>query len=292
MSSSSSHAPLQMQPKRKVEAETDSPQNIKRARTIAESESEKSEKKTLSPMVQRTVSASASSSGSRDSLRMHIKKVLASSSPYRPEIHGKAGHVVQVRRDLLNAAYKIGTQQMLVRISKTQNPLPPGTIIRRERSIIFPNLDRNPDLMRKPGDPGILFTARPEAEMTLDKCSVFVKMDSKTALWDYMGEYKILPRSKIGGVGQGRGWYEQLPEKVRKSVESDILGKAKHKHYRERIAQRLDLTPAAITAADIGAAMVKGDEEINLIFLECIGYDEHFANDMLKHLNQKAAEET
>ncbi|KAJ3751640.1 hypothetical protein EV360DRAFT_89528 [Lentinula raphanica] len=290
--SSSSHAPLQMQPKRKVEAETDSPQNIKRARTIAESESEKSEKKTLSPMVQRTVSASALSSGSRDSLRMHIKKVLASSSPYRPEIHGKAGHVVQVRRDLLNAAYKIGTQQMLVRISKTQNPLPPGTIIRRERSIIFPNLDRNPDLMRKPGDPGILFTARPEAEMTLDKCSVFVKMDSKTALWDYMGEYKILPRSKIGGVGQGRGWYEQLPEKVRKSVESDILGKAKHKHYRERIAQRLDLTPAAITAADVGAAMVKGDEEINLIFLECIGYDEHFANDMLKHLNQKAAEET
>ncbi|KAJ3718474.1 hypothetical protein C8R42DRAFT_676095 [Lentinula raphanica] len=267
--SSSSHAPLQMQPKRKVEAETDSPQNIKRARTIAESESEKSEKKTISPMVQRTVSASASSSGSRDSLRMHIKKVLASSSSYRPEIHGKAGHVVQVRQSL-----------------------PPGTIIRRERSVIFPNLDRNPDLMRKPGDPGILFTARPEAEMTLDKCSVFVKMDSKTALWDYMGEYKILPRSKIGGVGQGRGWYEQLPEKVRKSVESDILGKAKHKHYRERIAQRLDLTPAAITAADIGAAMVKGDEEINLIFLECIGYDEHFANDMLKHLNQKAGEET
>ncbi|KAJ3980972.1 hypothetical protein F5890DRAFT_1538469 [Lentinula detonsa] len=68
----------------------------------------------------------------------------------------------------------------------------------RELCLIIPNFDRHPNLMREPGDSGILFTARPERELTLESCSVFVKKESNNlnALWDYMGEYKIFQREK------------------------------------------------------------------------------------------------
>ncbi|KAJ3933880.1 MAG: hypothetical protein NXY57DRAFT_997000 [Lentinula lateritia] len=219
------------------------------------------------------------------SLRMYIESLLASYPRYDPEFKPDSRrNPVRVRRDLLNNAYGMGTQQMLAQINPARNPLPSGALSRRERRIMFPNLDRNPDLPRQPGDSGVLFTARPEGELTLEGCSVFVKKESKNALWDYMGEYKIFPKGKIGGRGNGRGWYEQLPSKVQRSIEKDILGKKKHEHYRERIAHRLSV--AKVNGTDIGDALVRGDEEINIIFLECIGYDDYFANDMLRHLNQ------
>ncbi|KAJ3820547.1 hypothetical protein F5880DRAFT_948296 [Lentinula raphanica] len=289
MSSSSNSLP-QLQSKRKAEAEIEIEQQNKRARTLTESENET------------TDSASTSSeSGLRESnLRTHIEELLASSAPYDPKLHDNVEipeAVLQVRRGVLTTAYKLDYRQMLVRITRARNPQPPGTLEPQERPVIFSNLERNPDLMRKPGDPGVLFTANSEAEMTLDRCSVFVKLDLKNACWDYMGEYKIFPRSKIGGMGQGRGWYEQLParssyivSKVHWFMENDLRHKNKHRFFRQRVAERLGRGPSSLTYADCGAAVVNGDEEINLVFLECISYDEYFANDILKHLNQQAAE--
>ncbi|KAJ3713760.1 hypothetical protein DFJ43DRAFT_1043896 [Lentinula guzmanii] len=126
----------------------------------------------------------------------------------------------------------------------------------RELCLIIPNFDRHPNLMREPGDSGILFTARPERELTLESCSVFVKKESNNlnALWDYMGEYKIFQREK---------WVERCMEEgdmssclrsrstvlqVQRSIEKDIAEKAKwHKHYyRERIAHRLGFSVAEL----------------------------------------------
>ncbi|KAJ3755995.1 hypothetical protein EV360DRAFT_85364 [Lentinula raphanica] len=245
----------------------------------------KNDKLENSAVKRTSLASNTSSSGSWYTLPMHIKTLLASCPAHDPKLHGKTKiePLVYVDRADLFTAYKIVSSGIVARIPGVRNPCPPGLSVHRARSIIFLKLDENPGLMRRPGDPGILFTASPKNELSLDKCSVFVKKESNDEPWNYMGEYKILPKGEIGGTGQGNRWYEQLPAKIQKIVEREILRNAKHRDYRERIAKRLGVKTSRLTIDNIGKAMIRGDEVINIFLLECIGYDDYFANDILKH---------
>ncbi|KAJ3966022.1 hypothetical protein EV361DRAFT_604671 [Lentinula raphanica] len=245
----------------------------------------KNDKLENSAVKRTSLTSNTSSSGSWYTLPMHIKTLLASCPAHDPKLHGKTKiePLVYVHRADLFTAYKIVSSGIVARIPGVRNPCPPGLSVHRARSIIFLKLDENPGLMRRPGDPGILFTASPKNELSLDKCSVFVKKESNDEPWNYMGEYKILPKGEIGGTGQGNRWYEQLPAKIQKIVEREILRNAKHRDYRERIAKRLGVKTSRLTIDNIGKAMIRGDEVINIFLLECIGYDDYFAIDILKH---------
>ncbi|KIK71434.1 hypothetical protein GYMLUDRAFT_334791 [Collybiopsis luxurians FD-317 M1] len=222
--------------------------------------SEDSATGTTEPADNSTSIPSSSLSGtvpSGTSLRAHITSLLASAPPIpqhrvsSPLVsYLNAGPPVQIRRDTLRLAYGMSDQQMIVRIKPERNPVPINASRRQERKLIFPLLERNPLMPAKPGKPGVLFTARPEAQMRFERCSMFTKAQRDGALWGYLGEYKCYSKGKIGGR-----WYSELEEKVRSSLEADIIKKAQHAHYRERIARRLGKSVASLDKDDVRDAL-------------------------------------
>ncbi|KAF9065400.1 hypothetical protein BDP27DRAFT_58330 [Rhodocollybia butyracea] len=207
--------------KRKAEAEIALPYgNDDRAATLKKLKFTKRRPRTSPPKIMTAVASTSTSSSdpapkqnssppslpkfqsspSQLTFRAHLKSLRSSMPSHVPQSpSGWAGFpLVQIRRDLLNNLYGMGTQQLLVRIARDRNPLPPFTSRSSDRHVIFPNLDRNP-LPQKRGDPGFIITARLESAMTLEQCSLFIKTSSKVAIWDYLGEYKLTPSGKIGG---------------------------------------------------------------------------------------------
>ncbi|KAE9401950.1 hypothetical protein BT96DRAFT_1017910 [Gymnopus androsaceus JB14] len=120
-----------------------------------------------------------------------------------------------------------------------------------------------------------------KADLDLDQCSLFIKRKQKKLLWEYTGEYRMFFNGKLGGK-----WYEQLSAKgsaSRKGNETvahpffHILGP-------KRIADWLRVPVGKVNARNVQDALMSAEEEINIFTLECIGYNEFFAHDMLTQL--------
>ncbi|KDQ56256.1 hypothetical protein JAAARDRAFT_306417 [Jaapia argillacea MUCL 33604] len=174
--------------------------------------------------------------------------------------------------------------------------------------VLFPNDDMNPCLPSNPGEPGMVFANRFEI-LDGESWTVFRKVEkSKPVLWVMDGEYVFTQcEAPLSGEEFGR-----QSDVVKKSWGSHILGARRCQSYVEIHArvylrlkypgeeitkERLDKAvseirktnkeqPAKVQSRDVINALTCGEEVINILVMQCVGYDYAFEAEMREKMDE------
>ncbi|PPQ64046.1 hypothetical protein CVT24_008859 [Panaeolus cyanescens] len=225
-------------------------------------------------------SASASTfilSASRRADYLHGTSLFAIDPPPKPIVLSRAA---------LNFEYRCTTMGLLWRS--------PGGA---HKQFLFPRYELNPDMPRGPGEPGLLLGCRDEL-WRYGPWTMFYQLDnrdgeSKAVRIGYAGEYKCAVVGALSKEEFGAQSYE-----VKKSWADKIATKVQYECYvaiRARITLRKahpgrEPTPAEVEAKikaikklksrgeielsseDVIGAFLRGEESIQVIRVECVGY--------------------
>ncbi|KZT74567.1 hypothetical protein DAEQUDRAFT_720749 [Daedalea quercina L-15889] len=156
-------------------------------------------------------------------------------------------------------------------------------------------LDYNPHAPVNPGDPGLLFTYRSAdrfAKYAARVNRVFVRTKASPALWQYMGQYRLYTSESLT-----KDEFASQPPVVRKTWAKAVLtrkqggdictrvhlrkihGKEPAQGEVSKVAQEkksLKQAKNQLTWSDIAAAYERGEEEIRVYAMKCVGYDAKF----------------
>ncbi|TFY56077.1 hypothetical protein EVJ58_g7860 [Rhodofomes roseus] len=156
-------------------------------------------------------------------------------------------------------------------------------------------LDYNPHAPVNPGDPGLLFTYRSADRLRKYATGLnrlFVRTQASPALWQYMGQYRLYQSeclTKDEFISQSPVVRKTWAKAVLKRTQSnDIAARVylRKTHEREpsqrEVSKMLDnkkqmkMAKTKLTWADVAAAYERGEEEIRVYAMKCVGYDVEF----------------
>ncbi|KAJ7472917.1 hypothetical protein B0H11DRAFT_2282735 [Mycena galericulata] len=166
------------------------------------------------------------------------------------------------------------------------------------RAVVFPQPDLNPFLPPRPGATGLIFASRLEITQSSPWALFCKDKPSGEAVWRYMGDYE----NTECGVTTAEQFQRQTQE-VKQSWGKRILVSKKWEVYvrmRARIALRKTGRLVAdddeavaremqrikakrgipLTVDDVIEALSRGEEEIKIIRMQCVSYDQELVADM------------
>ncbi|KDR85964.1 hypothetical protein GALMADRAFT_219022 [Galerina marginata CBS 339.88] len=207
---------------------------------------------------------------------------------------------LEVPRKFLRLAYGGCDQQFLQYIQFTENKKGTSGLVKKR--IVFPQLNLNPVMPTRPGEPGLIFASRHEI-LSNPPWSLFCKLSNGSpAVWLYLGDYE----SVLCGKMTAAQFQSQTLVVQKKWAELILTGKSFdcYVSMRSRIALRkagaipledkdveediINAEMAAfrangglpVTEEDVIAAFSQGEEAIDIIRMTCVKYDHVFANRM------------
>ncbi|KAF9000053.1 hypothetical protein BDZ89DRAFT_713270 [Hymenopellis radicata] len=220
-------------------------------------------------------------------------------------INPPAEENVLASRDELNKQYCCGAFNLLATIPANKSPSPDGEALR----LLFPSRDLSPLSVTQAGRPGLLFTSRTDIGVDETPLHVFSEHTSEDKIrWSYVGEYTLAPAGRIESA-QFAGfpaniqlmWGRLVAEKdhqegylamrariaLRKTVDDPKEEDVKHEMKKVEVGKGIRVSPA-----DVVDALSSGDECINILRMERMGYDHAFADDLQEKFPPKAAPRT
>ncbi|KAK0469411.1 uncharacterized protein EV420DRAFT_1633823 [Desarmillaria tabescens] len=204
-----------------------------------------------------------------------------------------------VTRRLLLEKYSVASRAFLGYLKPSQTSSLSG------RMVVLPQKRYNPALPSQPGAHGLLFSVR--HHVVGQTVALFVK-EGTQALWTYYGEYKDVLCGKVTGqvfMDQAeevkQDWAqkilvqksdEYLSVKARVSLRKD--GQSINDSNVKNEMDRLKTMPKNVQnlkTRDVIDALVRGDEGLEIIRLECVGFDHSLVEDIRREgLFRKAFE--
>uniref|UniRef100_A0A8H7Y9A5 DUF6697 domain-containing protein n=1 Tax=Psilocybe cubensis TaxID=181762 RepID=A0A8H7Y9A5_PSICU len=191
-----------------------------------------------------------------------------------------------VPRKYLRLIYGGSDQQFFQYIQDNLNPSG-----KEKRRMVFPQLESNPSMPMRPGQPGLLYSSRYELLHGSYPWTVFCKPDASKALWLYLAsQYN----------GQESKTKIEWAQRLLKAKAHDVYISMRARIALRKYGQLLPSTSKAdeetlirseiksikinkgmhLTENDIIDAFSKGEEGIDIIRMTCIQYDHVFLNDM------------
>ncbi|KAF9461373.1 hypothetical protein BDZ94DRAFT_1299267 [Collybia nuda] len=200
-------------------------------------------------------------------------------------------HEVYVPRRFIRATYGGNDRLLVQKIKSHRNPSGPI-----ERRIMFPMFDMNPSMPAKPGEPGLMYASR--LDLTEDSPHSLFASDigNKRAVWRYIGEYESTVCSKMSASlfrGQRPEVKKAWGTQIRDGKQWDIyvamrariaLRKAKQGVTADKVDEEMvkikNNNGRPVSIEDIISAFENGAEGIDIIKMQCVGYDHTFADDV------------
>ncbi|THU98076.1 hypothetical protein K435DRAFT_965118 [Dendrothele bispora CBS 962.96] len=234
----------------------------------------------------------------------------------RPPIATSLDTSFHISRKFLYEQYGAGQFKLDATISPDRNPRKPDSLNSdRERYMLFPQNIPNPNLPSAPGEPGIILTKRTDI-LEHGPTSIFINFreagaggneKGKKSVWQYMGEYNVKKLRELS-----KEEFQCLPRKTQESWANCMLTSGRpcfsnvlvRIHARKsRALSSIELTEddlkkskqtlgtkktkaKHLSVEEIVEAFVSGQENLDVILLECQEYDKCFAKDMLDHWNR------
>ncbi|KAJ7123201.1 hypothetical protein C8R44DRAFT_785533 [Mycena epipterygia] len=168
------------------------------------------------------------------------------------------------------------------------------------RYFMYPNLVQNPDSPMFPGAPGLFLDAagRSARDCTVEWTSGTYKVLTRLGTNDnlYMGEYAIRPADSLtleewtaqASTMQNR-WCANLAKKdwgritrMRIALRRQLGRNPTFEEVKAAMESNRKFT--YITSDDIAEAFNKGDEQLAVWTMECVGYDEQFQRDLVRQI--------
>ncbi|KDR69744.1 hypothetical protein GALMADRAFT_907545 [Galerina marginata CBS 339.88] len=169
----------------------------------------------------------------------------------------------------------------------------------KHHRFIIPQLAANPEMPRKPGQPGLLLSVRGEMCQN-GPWTLFIHAEGKKARMNYAGEYNcqtVAKMTKEEFATQQPGVKLTWGKKVAKSKRYPIYRELRaritlRKKFRTEptkaefeaealLIKAKDYT-SSITDIDVVEAFERGEEKINIVKLECVSYSHERAKDCAK----------
>ncbi|KAG6819282.1 hypothetical protein H0H93_013435 [Arthromyces matolae] len=160
----------------------------------------------------------------------------------------------------------------------------------KSRLFIFPTADVNPWMPTSPGSPGLLLSSR--KGMLGQQVTLLSRVQKAPAKWMYFGEYQCTVVGKLTPQE-----FSQQRQKVKNAWATKLLKVKKWPEYAEMRSRMLSKktqrvarssSSVSLTPADVIAALEAGEEQIDVVRMNCVVYDHEFAQDLTTKLGQWA----
>ncbi|TFK75052.1 hypothetical protein BDN72DRAFT_955386 [Pluteus cervinus] len=206
--------------------------------------------------------------------------------------------LISVPRRFLQETYG-GATRVVEFISRSQDPGPTTSMHPEGRPVVYPDRLITND-QTKPGQPALMLTLRDDM-LSYPPWTVFHKAKQDSIVHcTYLGEYRCTSCEKLTAEQfrmqsdkAKRAWAQEILKLKRciKTVEAHarialrLHGKKPTQGKVDIEAKRIrkaTLDNIPVTIQDIIRAFETGKETINIILMECVGYDHKFARDILE----------